>query len=410
MRKPLIASWSVLVVLGTISLSFIASTRTALAASGRSEASMGKQIAELKGSDTVAGDGFGAPVAISGKIAIVGAWQHAKGGRAYVFAEHHGTWGQIAELKGSDTVAPDDFGSSVAIAANTAIIGAPGRARGGGRAYLFAETKGTWKQVAELKGSDTHDGVACQGDLCPGGSFFGTSVAISNETALVGATNQAKEAGRVYVFTETKGRWRQTAELKGSGTALGGQFGASVAISGSTAAIGASGDLSGGGRVYVFSKTKQTWRQTAKLSGSDTAGSDYFGSAVAVSGTTIVAGAYAHAKLSGRAYIFTMAKGRWRQIAELGSNATIFGGLFGASVAVSGPIVVVGANFRAKNAGRAYVFTRTRGVWSLAGALVGSDTASGDSFGCSVSVSGTTVAVGAFRHAKGAGSAYLFEA
>ena len=54
-------------------------------------------------------------MAISGKITIVGAWPHAKGGRAYVFAERNGAWVQTDELKGSDTVARDDFGSSVAI-------------------------------------------------------------------------------------------------------------------------------------------------------------------------------------------------------------------------------------------------------------------------------------------------------
>jgi hypothetical protein len=400
----------VLVAVGTISLPLIASATTALAAGSRQPLPIGKQLAELKGSDTVAGDGFGAPVAISGTTAIVGAWPHARGGRAYVFAETKGRWKQTAELKGSDTVARDDFGSSVALSGKTAIIGAPGHARGGGRAYVFSEAKGTWNQVAELKGSDTYDGVTCQGDLCPGGSFFATAVAISGKTALVGATNQAKEAGRVYVFTETKGTWNQTAELKGSGTPLGAQFGTSVAISGTTAVVGANGDPTGGGRAYVFTETPRGWAQVAVLKGSDTVMNDYFGSSVAVSGTTAVVGAYAHAKLTGRAYIFTIIKGIWTQAVELGSDTAAYGGLFGGSVAISGTTVVVGANFQADNAGRAYVFTEARGAWKRDAELVGSDTVAGDSFGCSVAISGTTVAVGAFRHAKGAGSAYVFEA
>ena len=79
-------------------------------------------------------------------------------------------------------------------------------------------------------------------------------------------------------------------KLKGSGIAPGGQLGASVAISGSTATVGASGDPTGGGRVYVFTETRRAWSQTAELKGSDTAMNDYFGSAVAISGSTVVVG------------------------------------------------------------------------------------------------------------------------
>ncbi|HXP33261.1 MAG TPA: hypothetical protein VN820_04545 [Acidimicrobiales bacterium] len=92
-------------------------------------------------------------------------------------------------MKGSDTVAKDSFGSSVAISGTTAVVGATGHANGAGRAYLLTKTGATWKQVAELKGSDT---VARDG--------FGWSVAISGNTAVVGAIDHAFSAGRAYVF------------------------------------------------------------------------------------------------------------------------------------------------------------------------------------------------------------------
>jgi nucleoside-specific outer membrane channel protein Tsx len=97
-----------------------------------------KQTAELEGSDTVSGDNFGESVAISGTAAVVGAWLHAKSaGRAYVFTKTASRWTQAAELKGSDTVASDEFGSSVAISGTTAIVGAAGHADTAGRAYVF---------------------------------------------------------------------------------------------------------------------------------------------------------------------------------------------------------------------------------------------------------------------------------
>jgi hypothetical protein len=239
MRTSRIAS---LVAVGAISLSTLASTASAIAASPRTSASIGTQLAMLKGSDTVASDYFGGRVAISGMTAIVGARDHAKeAGQAYVFTGTATGWKQTAELKGADIVAGDQFGASVAISGTTAVVGAPAYAKNAGRAYVFTETAFGWTQVAELKGSDT---VA--------GDSFGNSVAISGTTAVVSATaldsGGASLTDRAYVFTGTAGSWTQVAELKGSATD---QFGASVAISGTTAVVGAP-DAKGAGRAYVF--------------------------------------------------------------------------------------------------------------------------------------------------------------
>ena len=228
-----------------------------------------KQTAELKGSDTVAGDHFGYSVALSGTAAVVGAPVHAlSAGRAYVFTETAGTWKQVAELKGSDTVAGDFFGYSVALSGSTAVVGAYVHANSAGRAYVFTETATGWKQAAELKGSDTVAGDA-----------FGGSVAISGTTVVVGALSHANNAGRAYVFTETTAGWKQIAELKGSDTVAGDFFGYSVALSGSIAVVGAPVALSAG-RAYVFTETAAGWKQIAELKGSDTVAGDYFGYSV----------------------------------------------------------------------------------------------------------------------------------
>ena len=216
-----------------------------------------------------------------------------------MFTKSGSGWKQAAELKGSDTVAADYFGWSVAVSGTTVVVGAVGHAKYAGRAYVFSETGSGWTQVAELEGSDTVTN-----------SGFGTSVAVSGGTVIVGAEGYARGRGRAYVFTDAKTGWTQVAELKGSGTIAGDNFGSSVAISTSTAVVGAYGRANDAGRAYVFREQGGVWTQTAELSGADTQAGDYFGISAAISGPTLVVGAYDHAKDAGRAYVF--AKGAVR--------------------------------------------------------------------------------------------------
>ena len=135
MRRFCIAS---LIAVGAISLALSGSTATAVAASPRAAPPVGTQLSELKGSDTVAGDYLGYSVAISGTSAVVGAPGYAgHAGRAYVFTKTGAGWKQAAELKGSDTVVGDAFGDSVAISGTSAVAGADGHAKAAGRAYVF---------------------------------------------------------------------------------------------------------------------------------------------------------------------------------------------------------------------------------------------------------------------------------
>jgi hypothetical protein len=103
---------------------------------------------------------------------------------------------QLAELTGADTLAGNGFGASVDIAGTTAIIGAPNHANDEGGAHVLVKTADGWKETAELEGSDI------VGREVPGlgGDFFGEAVAISGSTAVVGADGHANYAGRAYVF------------------------------------------------------------------------------------------------------------------------------------------------------------------------------------------------------------------
>jgi DNA-binding beta-propeller fold protein YncE len=414
---------AVLLVVAAATLGPIAPAPGGLARAGavspRAPLFTGQQLAELKGSDTVAGDWFGTSVAVSGSTAMVGAPGHAdKAGRAYVFTETATGWQQAAELKGSDTVAGDLFGGDVAVSGATAVVGATRHANYAGRAYVFTKTASGWQQVAELEGSDT---VA--------DDLFGWSVAVSGTTVVVGAVGYANYAGRAYVFAKTATGWAQVAELKGSDTVSKDVFGASVAVSGTTVAVGAPGANQSGGHVYVFRKTATGWQQTPELTGGG-----QFGWSVAVSGTTVVAGANYEASPykapdAGMVYVFTFtnalrvfscptgfASCRWRtgpgwqQTAEMDGSNTAAKDYFGDSVAVSGTTVVAGAANHASGAGRAYEFAQSATGWHQVSELKGSDTnIAGGNFGWSVGLSGTTVVAGAPDHGPSyAGRAYVF--
>ena len=388
MRKCLTACLSALLAAGAVCVPLLASGTAAVPARPRDAPSVGAQLAELKGSGAVAGDGFGESVAVSGSTIVVAApWAKYSAGQAYVFTKTADGWEQAAELKGS---------LSVAISGTTAVVGSG--ADNANAAYVFTKTADGWEQVAELKGSDS-----------AANDMFGASVAISGSTAVISAPAH-KPAGRAYVFTKTAAGWEQTAELKGSGTVAGDGFGDSVALSGTIAVVGADGYAHDAGRAFVFTKTAAGWQQVAELKGSDTVAFDSFGVPVAISGTTAVVGAEGHANNAGRAYVFTKAAGSWAQVAELKGSDAVSGDGFGHSVAISGTTAVVGVPWGRSSAGRAYVFTKTASGWGQVAELKGSDTVAQDEFGFSVAISGTTAVVGADGHANKAGRAYVFEA
>ncbi len=381
---------------------------------------------EVTASDGAANNDFGLSVALSGATALVGAPHHTVGGNtdqgaAYVYTEANGTWSQTAELTASDGTTNDRFGSVVALVGTTALVGAPYHKVGGnfsqGAAYVYTEANGTWSQTAELTASD---GAA--------NNYFGASVAVSGSTALVGAPSHTVGGnvgqGAAYVYTEANGAWSQTAELTASDGAANNDFGLSVALSGATALVGAPGHTVNGnvsqGAAYVYTEANGTWSQTAELTASDGAQGNFFGWSVAVSGATALVGADSRTvggnTSQGAAYVYTEANGAWSQTAELTASDGATSDYFGSSVALNGPTALVGAPGHTVNGnvsqGAAYVYTETNGTWSQTAELTASDGATNNDFGSSVALSGATALVGAPYHTVGGnadrGAAYFF--
>jgi hypothetical protein len=201
---------------------------------------------------TASGGQFGQSVALSasGSTALVGAPVRNTGtGAVYVFTLRRGTWSRTAVLTAPGGAQFDDFGSSVALSASgsTALVGAPGRHKGTGAAYVFTLRRGTWSRTAVL--------TAPHG--APGDDF-GQSVALSalGSTALAGLYGRSPFTGTAYVFTLRRGSWSRTARLTASDAAPGDGFGYSLALSasGSTALAGAPFRNTSTGAVYVFTK------------------------------------------------------------------------------------------------------------------------------------------------------------
>jgi hypothetical protein len=230
---------------------------------------------------------------------------------------------------------------------------------------------------------------------------------VSGPIIVVGAPFSDQRAGRAYVFRKTSGRWKQVAELKGSDTTTGDYFGLSVAVSGATIVVGAFGHEQAHGRAYVFADTESGWRQSAELS-ADTVEPAGFGVSVGILRSTVVVGAALEG--SGRAYVFAKTRAGWHRVIVLRALGTVSGDELGSSVAIAGSTIVVGAEDRANLAGGAYVFTDTTSGWRQSGDLSGSDTVAGDELGYSVATSGSTIVVGAFRSRRRRGAGLCLHA
>ena len=219
-----------------------------------------------------------------------------------------------------------------------------------------------------------------------------------------------EDSGSAYVFRFDSTDWFQEVKLLPSDGAAGDYFGYSVTISGDTAIIGAIFDDDNGensGSAYVFHFNGSNWNQQAKLLSSDSNGGEYFGCSVAVSGDAAVIGAIFDDHndiVTGSAYVFRYSGANWAQEAKLLASDGKMLGYFGYSVAISGDIVVVGAY----NSCAAYMFQYNGSNWNQEAKLRASDSMAGDDFGYAVAISGDIALIGADCDDHGSGSAYLF--
>jgi len=314
------------------------------------------EVAKLIASDGAFHDGFGYSVAVDGDTAVIGAWGDddigTNSGSAYVFVRSGMDWTQQAKLTASDGATFDRFGYSVAVDGDTAVIGAWGNDNNStylGSAYVFMRSGTGWTQQAKLTASDVADVYY---------SHFGASVAIHGDTAVIGAYQweQSDSEPEPFVIVHSE--------------------------------------------AYVFVRNGTTWTQQDKLTTDDNVARDGFGIDVAVYDDTTVIGVPVdneNGPNSGSAYVFVRNGTTWTQQAKLTASDSVEYSGFGIDVAVYDDTTVIGANYYAEwdiGSTAVYVFVRNGTTWTQQDKPTASDE---DliSFGRSVGLYGDTAVSGA---------------
>ena len=371
-------------------------------------------------------DYFGSSVSISGEYAILGAPNadtlYNNAGAAYIFERSDSSWNEIEpRLVPGDISLNDLFGNSVSIAGDTAIVGKPfdNQTLNIGAAYVFRRVDGTWTQEQKLTASDMASS-----------DYFGTSVSIAADYAIVGAPNNddnGSNSGAAYIFERNDATWTQVAKLTADDGEAGDLFGTSVSISGNYAIVGAPYDdnfsRTNAGSVYFYRRVEGTWGDEQKLVYPTGGDDDLYGWAVAIYGETAIIGAYGHDDDSGDGTGSAMIAKYWSDswypscYLRASDGAALDG--FGFSVSISANYVIVGAfngDGVVDDSGAAYVFRQIPGddtpplsTWEQMTKLIASDGAGYDRFGVSVSISGPDALVGAKWDNNSAGSAYIFD-
>jgi hypothetical protein len=365
------------------------------------------------------GDGFGSSVAIDGQTLVIGAKfedgdmdNTLSSGAAYVFIKTNGTWTEQAYLTASNATNSDEFGQSVAISGDTIVVGSPfedSNTSSSGAVYVFTRSSNNWTEQTILKASN------------PGiDESFGYSVDIDGNFIVVGAYTEngadngmQDDAGAAYVFTGSGANWSEQAYLQANNIGSGDNFGVSVAIDNDTIVIGADEESgadnnleNGIGAAYVFIRSGANWTEQQSLSAANGAAKDNFGISVDISGESIVVGALQEGG-SGAAYVFTRTGVSWSEQAKLKSLNAGADDAFGNVVTIDGDSIVVGANFEdgdgvagldnnlETDSGAAYLFTRSNTSWTQQSYLKASNTDNLDEFGTAVALSGTNILVSA---------------
>ncbi|MFK7948125.1 MAG: T9SS type A sorting domain-containing protein [Saprospiraceae bacterium] len=373
-----------------------------------------QEVKRLVASDSSDMDEFGYSIDISGDYIIVGAYQEDENvngtdsldaaGAAYIFYKDEGgtdNWGEVKKLVASDREIDDEFGTSVGISENYAIVGAQYEdhdANGmnelfsAGSAYIFEKDAGganNWGEIKKLTPSDRESN-----------DEFGGSVLIEDDVIVVGAMKQNLDAfggnfvinaGAVYIFEKDAGgvnNWGEAHKIVASDRLAGVRFGSSIGMDGDYIVVGARSADSApnvySGAAYVFKRDASigaaTWSEVKKLIANDADDNDEFGYAVGVSGDNIIIGAVRESEnengdstmnRAGSAYIFNKDEGgtnNWGETQKIVASDRAMSAAFGGALAIDGNFIIVGARSESKDAvggnsiggaGAAYVFEYT---------------------------------------------------
>ena len=353
---------------------------------------------------------FGNSLSVDGSRALVGApGKNAERGVVYVFEWKNWKWVQTATLNPSQTAGVKQFGWSVSLDGDRALVGAL-RDDGSshvGKAYIFDLSGSIWTESAVLESSDLTEN-------------FGYSVSLDGARAFIGANRDsgaASKGGSVYVFERDEAGWSEFTEIYASDASAGARFGNSIALEGNRALIGASLADGNEGAVYALEYSAGAWHEMQKITASDAAletGVGGFGGALAMDGDRAIVGAYGRNGYAGAAYVldFDSISGAWDESMKLTASDAATNDFFGASVSLADDRVLIGAWKDIDNgieSGSAYLFELDGLNWEETGKLTALDQADGDRYGAAVSVEGGRLLIGAHGDDLSTGATYAYD-
>ncbi len=247
---------------------------------------------------------------------------------------------------------------------------------------------------------------------------FGTSVAITENYAVVGASRETIAAGAAYIYSkDAQGNWSYSQRLTAFDPNDGAEFGGGAKFSNDYLVVAAGradvGGLQRTGALYVYDYQNNNWEYSSKLVASDMSGDAKLGmnpTSLTAENNTIIAGAPGDNAWTGSAYVFTRNGNVWQETQKILSPSPQASDVFGIGVSVSGDYLAVGASEVDSRKGAVYIYLRdVNGVWNYVQTLVASDGTNNSFFGTSVSLSGDQLVVGAYGANSEEGAAYVFE-
>jgi choice-of-anchor B domain-containing protein len=349
--------------------------------------------------------GFGGALAIGTNTIFVGEPLNGPTpGMVYIYRKTttpRPAWTESSKLAASDGRPSDRFGSALGLDGNLLAVGAPAADSGRGAVYLFESSRaGGWTERTRL----------VPGTRMPGDNL-GSALAMVDGFLLVGATGHDSSMGIVHVWRKQGTAWTPAGTISGGDLKRGDRFGSSIAISNGVAVIGAPrhNDQAGAAYVFRFDPATSTWKEESKLTGR--ARNNWFGNSVAIQGSELMVGAPRFNTFSGGVFVYTRdtASSTWRPGPMMlpfdGGNAQ-----FGSAIAWDGSELWVGAPSAATFSGRVYRFSRdSSGEWLNAAKLGPGEAERGDAYAGAIAVKAGIGVVGLTGDDFGAGTVIVYE-
>ncbi len=302
-------------------------------------------------------------------------------------------------MPGGTTANQASFGRALGIVSGDVLVGEPNNSQKSGLVFVYRKSAGKWAEATALSASDAADADG-----------FGNTIATAGNLMLVAASRANQNHGAGYVFQrDARGNWTQVARLTASDGAPAESFGSAVAISGDLAVIGAPAQNQQSGAVYLYRRSGNGWAQEAKLLSPEAKEQQLFGQGVAIMGDRVLIGEPGFNERTGAVHVFAREAGSWKAVATPAANGLQKNDRFGSPITVDGNKAFVGATYQANQMGSVYVFARdAQGELRESYRLFAYEARPSEQFGSAIAADGDNTWIGVPRTRGARGAVYHF--